>query len=1111
MKSNPLFLCFLFLIGACLGIQAQSIPFQVNVNHPGTRALLDLPAGNNDVILCNLIPGNTYTVLANGAYKDQLTRFDFFTLPQEKLEATLVQNNKGDDNGIRFTALRDCQTLHILAANAGIEPMFVSVMCENGDQNKWLKSFENKIEAVNLSVDPAINGSVLIKNVLVGGNCYNVTNISSAGDNNSRGTFANGGSNIGINQGVVLATGPITELPGPNDLTNANGGFSSNSPDDPDLKLLDGGNQYDLSKLEFDFTPTANTVQFDFVFGSEEYCEYVGSQFNDVFGFFISGPGITGKKNIGLIPNTNTPVTTNNVNHQLNTNYYVNNNYASASCVDLNAFALNECQLDGWTKVLTATATVIPCETYHIKLAIADIADALYQSAVFLRANSFNAGGTAKVEAIYPPNQSVAYEGGCGPVFLKFSRDSSDLSQPLSVNFGITGTATPGLDYQSIASPVVIPANQNSILIPLNVFNDALLEGPETIQLIIENACSCTQSTSTITLDDKPDFNVSLSDKSLCTGVETSLSPLLVGGVTPFQFQWSTGASSFAIHINQGGNYAVEVRDACGRMLRDTANIVYSPAEVRFDTIRFCPGKSVTIHGKIYNQPGAVIDTLVGANNGCDTIVNYQLYLLPQVTIQQEFEFCPNRPLTVRGKTYPAPGLVQEILPGNNGACDTLASWNLIVSPYNTATRAISFCPGLSIPIGGNLYTESGTVLDTTIGKNGACDTIFTYILTKLPQPERSETILFCPGETIQLGNQNYTQPGSVVVRKPGTGGACDTLVSYTLKFKVPAASNLKITCPNSVTVNVPGGATSGLANYADATAVSNCVCPGINITKVSGLSSGSAFPLGANTICYKAEDACGQTASCCFDVRIFEESACDVKVIGCVKFELLGITIDVKQRLSYRIRTTNNCTNKLMYMLVEIPSGFNAAKPVNNSTYVAPGGHTYLVRNPNYAPYYSVRFNPLSDSIRNGEYDVFKYTLQAQADPDYIHVLVRLQEQIYQDAYLNTFYCPVLPEPSSRPENEERDAMSYTLDDAFVLFPNPSNGTLFADFSQWKGQNLQVRIFNAQGALLESQKLLAEGVQTIELAPEWTNGIYWLEVHGESGDHVVKRFVLAR
>ena len=54
------------------------------------------------------------------------------------------------------------------------------------------------------------------------------------------------------------------------------------------------GSAQDAAVLEFDFVPTDDTVQFRYVFGSNEYLTWINSMFNDVFGFFVSGPGITG-------------------------------------------------------------------------------------------------------------------------------------------------------------------------------------------------------------------------------------------------------------------------------------------------------------------------------------------------------------------------------------------------------------------------------------------------------------------------------------------------------------------------------------------------------------------------------------------------------------------------------------------------------------------------------------------------------------------------------------------------------------------------------------------------------------------------------------------------
>jgi len=187
---------------------------------------------------------------------------------------------------------------------------------------------------------------------------------------------------------------------------------------------------FDLANIEFDFTPTQSPLTFEFVFASEEYCEYVGSPFNDAFGFFIDGPGITGPfggaANIAVIPATTTYVAINNVNHLNNAAFYVNNTPAGGTLCGQSASFLqstNELQFDGYTRRFTATANVIPCQTYHIKLKICDIGDGIFDSAVFLRDGSFDAGGSASVEWIVngEPDVNEAFEG-CDLVQLLFDR-----------------------------------------------------------------------------------------------------------------------------------------------------------------------------------------------------------------------------------------------------------------------------------------------------------------------------------------------------------------------------------------------------------------------------------------------------------------------------------------------------------------------------------------------------------------------------------------------------------------------------------------------------------------------------------------------------------------
>ena len=241
----------------------------------------------------------------------------------------------------------------------------------------------------------------LVQSVVVGQG-INVSNIKFNGSivkgntiTDQLGLFSNGSStSIGIDKGIILSTGNAVIAVGPNDRNLATLPTSDPFEGDPDLYTL-SNNQLikNVAILEFDFVPTGNKLSFNFVFASEEYPEFVNDSYNDTFGFFLSGPGITGifsggAKNIALIPSTTLPVSINNLN---------NGNTNSGPCEYCSYFVNNEggatIQYDGFTKVLSANSDVQCGQTYHIKLAIANVGDNNYDSAVFIEGASFSSSG----------------------------------------------------------------------------------------------------------------------------------------------------------------------------------------------------------------------------------------------------------------------------------------------------------------------------------------------------------------------------------------------------------------------------------------------------------------------------------------------------------------------------------------------------------------------------------------------------------------------------------------------------------------------------------------------------------------------------------------------
>ncbi|MGM0934611.1 MAG: choice-of-anchor L domain-containing protein [Bacteroidota bacterium] len=212
-----------------------------------------------------------------------------------------------------------------------------------------------------------------------GSDAPTISNVSFTGAMKAAGSFSGGDGIIGFDSGIILSSGDIQFVKGP----NTSPGITANNdlPGDPDLNaLIPDYLTLDATVLEFDFE-CSNTeyITFEYVFSSDEYNEWVNSDYNDVFAFFLNG------ENIALIPETNTPVAINTVN--------CNNPYNPPSGTNCDLYINNttgaiNTEMDGLTVVFTATGTLQP-GLNHIKLAIADAGDRLLDSNVFIQGESF--------------------------------------------------------------------------------------------------------------------------------------------------------------------------------------------------------------------------------------------------------------------------------------------------------------------------------------------------------------------------------------------------------------------------------------------------------------------------------------------------------------------------------------------------------------------------------------------------------------------------------------------------------------------------------------------------------------------------------------------------
>ena len=389
-------------------------------------------------------------------------------------------------------------------------------------------------------------------NNFVQGSCVTISNVTYTGSAQSVGLF-----DYGSFDGIILSTGNVNNAEG------NPGGFASTSmgtAGNAQLTSIAGFPTYDAAVLQFDFIPTSNTISFSYRFASEEYPEWVSSSFNDVFAFGISGPGIAGTQNIAVVPGTGLAVSIDNVNQNANNQYYNAN--------------LPGQIFDGMTDLFTASTTVTPCQTYHLTLAIADAGDGIYDSAVFLEAQSFNAGSGAVASVIGSTlaGSNTTYED-CTTGYFRFDREpGSDITQPVTITFTVGGTANPNTDYNGpIPTTITIPAGQQFVQIPIIAVADGLAEGTETISLQLPgNSCTCSGPPPPVVMNiiDNPPIHVTVNSQTICPGQSVSITASATGGIPfpSYNYVWNTGSVTQSISGSPAATttYTVTVSDICG-------------------------------------------------------------------------------------------------------------------------------------------------------------------------------------------------------------------------------------------------------------------------------------------------------------------------------------------------------------------------------------------------------------------------------------------------------------------------------------------------------------------------------------------------------------------
>lgn len=331
------------------------------------------------------------------------------------------------------------------------------------------------------------------------GDCLSASNISFTGNPVSIGTFSNG-HGIGIESGIVLTTGAAANSAGPNGTGELS--YVSGAPPSPLL----GPNTYDASTLTFSFIAETEEVTFTYVFASDEYPEYVCSAFNDAFGFFVSGPGYANNTNIAIVPGgTNLPVAINSVNSG------VTGSFSDGACTSLGNAAIftdnvggTHNEYDGYTVPLTACINTVPCEEYTITITVADVIDELWDSAVFLAAESFSAGSELQIVATVDQAE-VSTDQNCENSGFFVFEIGEPLDEPVTLVYDVDVSGTV-LFTQPIPVEVTFPAGETIIAIPVQAITGTVGVGLSSATVTLSSVdnpglgCTCEEEVVTSTL-----------------------------------------------------------------------------------------------------------------------------------------------------------------------------------------------------------------------------------------------------------------------------------------------------------------------------------------------------------------------------------------------------------------------------------------------------------------------------------------------------------------------------------------------------------------------------------------------------------------------------------
>lgn len=673
-----------------------------------------------------------------------------------------------------------------------------------------------------LTINTNYTDQVLIQSHLLGpGIC--AKNITWTGTQAQRGRFnCTGPCNVGFSSGVLITSGQANNALGPNN--SGSQGTDLFLPGDANLNtLVPGSSGQDAGVIEFDFSVPSDSVQFRFVFASEEYNDFVNSACNDVFGFFISGPGYAGPTNIALIPNTATAIAINNVNN----GWSAAGVPPSGPCLNCAYYRDNTggvgVEYDGMTVVLTASARVQPCTEYHFKMAVQDNCDGIYDSGVFFEANSFQA---------------------MGEIPLIAGTDTLESSDTLYICAGDT-------------IKVSLPTGPNYLWSNGSTTQDLVITQPGIYYGTLSDTCCFAFSVILTVLNQAAAAAVTpQGPTTFCTGDSVVLTATPNGA--NLTYLWSNGATTPSITVHNSGNYFVTINSGgnCSAISPTVQVTVNNGAIAQINPsgpLTFCSGGNVTLtsanaansylwsngattNAITVNSSGTYTLTLTSSGCVSTTNVNVTVNNPTPVNITTPGVACVGTPTLLNAtagmQSYQwssgqntaqisvSTAGTYTVTATNASGCTSVTSYAYAPLPFTapTISSPAGFCSGLTgnlvasagysgylwnngIATATNTVSAGGTYTVTVTAANGCTGTASASIQAwPLPTPSITGTFTVCDGAAANL---TAGPAGAAYLWSDGsTTPTISPLLAGTYTVTVTDANNCSASASQVVNVN---------------------------------------------------------------------------------------------------------------------------------------------------------------------------------------------------------------------------------------------------------------------------------------------------------------------